>query len=222
MSAFEFAATHRSTTGKRAARELRRAKKVPGIVYGADEAPETITLELKDLMKALNQTSVYSHILTLLIDGKPQKVVLKALERHHLKPEVTHIDFLRIKAGEAIIMRVPLHFIGEETCPGVKDQGGIVSHLMKDIEVKCLPEHLPEYIEVNVSKANLDESIHLSQIKLPNGVELTEELTEDHDPAIVSVHRPRVEKESEAEALEASAEGESAEDTEKKTGGETK
>lgn len=203
--AFHFAATHRSDTGKQAARSLRRAKKVPGIVYGADETPETITLELKDLMKALSQEAVYSHILTLTVDGKPQKVVLKALSRHHIKPEVTHVDFLRIKAGEAITMRVPLHFIGENDCPGVKDEGGVVSHLMKEIEITCLPENLPEFIEIDLSGAKLDDAVHLSDIKLPKGVELSEELTEDHNPTIISIHRPRVEKEPEVEAETADA-----------------
>lgn len=207
--AFEFNATRRTQTGKPVARRLRKEFKVPAIVYGADKMPEMITLELKDVMKALSNEAVYSHILTLNVDGHSEKVVLKALSRHHLKTEVTHMDFMRIRAGDKITMHVPLHFIGEETCPGVKDQGGVVSHLIKDIEVKCLPDNLPEYLEVDISTLQVDESVHMSQIRLPSGVELVTELDEDHDQTVVSIQRPRVEREEaaeESEALKAEAE----------------
>lgn len=208
--AFEFNAAPRAHTGKAAARRLRLKQQVPGIVYGADVQPQPITLELKDLMKALSHEAVYSHILTLKVDGKPEKVVLKALSRHHVKNEVTHVDFQRIKAGEKLIMHVPLHFIGEDAAPGIKE-GGVFSHLMKDLEIKCLPENLPEYIEVDASKLNMEESIHLSQIKLPKGVETVLEVDENHDPVVVSIHHPRIEREEEVASAEESAEAPEAE-----------
>lgn len=211
---FIFNAITRSETGKANARRLRRADKVPAVVYGADKKPEALTLEHKDVLKSLSHEAVYSHILTLNVDGKAQKVVLKALERHMTKPRIMHIDFLRIKAGEKITMNVPLHFIGEEECPGVK-AGGVVSHLVNDLEIKCLPDKLPEFIEVNVSNLEMDQSIHLADIKLPAGVELTQELDEEHNPTLVSIHQPRVEEEPEEEVAEEAAEGEAA------AGGET-
>ncbi len=202
--AFEFNAAPRATTGKAAARRLRLKQQVPGIVYGADVQPQPITLELKDLMKALSHEAVYSHILTLKIDGKAEKVVLKALSRHHIKNEVTHIDFQRIKAGEKLIMHVPLHFIGEDVAPGIKE-GGVFSHLVKELEIKCLPENLPEYIEVDASHLGMEQSIHLSQVQLPKGVELTLEVDENHDPVLISIHHPRLEREEEAVSSEEGA-----------------
>ena len=213
--AFEFNAITRTDTGKAAARRLRREHQVPGVVYGADQAPQSITLTLKDVMKALSHEAVYSHILTLNVDGKAQKVVLKDLSRHHVKNEVTHMDFQRIKAGEKLVMHVPLHFIGEDVAPGVK-AGGVFSHAMKEVEVKCLPENLPEYLEVNVSQLDAEESFHLSQLTLPKGVELVLEVDEHHDPVVVSIHHPRAEIEAAAaaseEAPEASSEGEASEE----------
>jgi len=191
---FSFDATARSETGKAVARRLRRANKVPGIIYGADKAPLPITLAHNEVLKTLGHEAVYSHILTVNVDNKKEKVVLKAVERHHTKPQIMHIDFLRIKAGEKITMRVPLHFVGEEDCPGVKS-GGVVSHLMTDLEVKCLPDSLPEFINVNVEGLELDAALHLSDIALPKGVELTVELDEEHNPTVISVHRPKVEAE---------------------------
>lgn len=208
--AFEFNAQQRAHTGKSAARRLRRTQHVPAIVYGADKAPEPITLKLKEVMKTLSHEAIYSHILTLNVGGTAEKVVLKALTRHHIKNEVTHLDFQRIKAGEKLTMHIPLHFIGEDNAPGVKNSGGIVSHLVKDIEVKCLPEHLPEYIEVDASQLNIEESIHLSHLKLPHGVELVLEIDEDHDPIVMSIHHPRVEAEETEKMEQAEEAGESA------------
>lgn len=216
--AFEFNAQQRAHTGKTAARRLRLAHQVPAIVYGAGKAPEPITLELKEVMKALSHEAVYSHILTLNVGSNAEKVVLKALTRHHIKNEVTHLDFQRIKAGEKLTMHIPLHFIGENDAPGVKHDGGVISHLIKDVEVKCLPENLPEYIEVDATELKMDESIHLSQIKLPHGVELVLEVNEDHDPTVMSIHHPRVEIEETEVAEKTEETGESAKaDSDKET-----
>lgn len=210
---FDFTATTRNETGKKAARRLRSEHKIPAVVYGADKKPQAIFLQQNDVRKALSHEAVFSHILNLIVDGKSEKVILKAMKRHQTKPLVMHMDFFRIKAGEKITMNVPLHFIGEEECPGIKE-GGVVSHLLNDIELKCLPENLPEFIEVDISKLELDQSIHLSAISLPKGTELTIEITEENDPSLASIHRPRVEEEpveekaGEEEGVEAAAEGE--------------
>ncbi len=152
---FELIAELREFTGKSAARRMRRFEdKVPGTVYGAGKAPQSITLLQKDLLKALESESTFSSILTLKVGDKKQKVILKALQRHHTKPKIVHIDFQRIKASEKLIMNVPLHFLGEDDCPGV-EAGGVVSHLQSEVEIRCLPADLPEYIEVDLSHLQL-------------------------------------------------------------------
>lgn len=200
----EFNGELREQVGKAAARRFRRLDKVPATVYGAGKEPKAITLPQKDVLKALNHEATFSHILTLKIGEKKEKVILKALQRHATKPLIIHMDFQRIKASEKIHMTIPIHFLGEEECPGTKDEG-ILSRLMTEVDIRCLPANLPEYIEVDVSKLELDESLHLSDLKLPQGVELDIlELNDETDLPIVSVHLPKVSKEDlEAEAAEA-------------------
>ncbi len=210
---FELNAENRTTTGKAAARRMRRDEgKVPAVVYGAGKEPQSITLLHNEISQALNYEAVYSHILTLKIDGKSEQVVLKNLLRHSTKPRIMHVDFLRVKAKEKITMKVPLHYLGEEEAPGVKE-GGVVSKLMTELEISCLPAHLPESIDIDISKLELDQSLHLSDIKLPSQVELAAgEIDEEHDQAIVNVHIPRVvEEPEEAPAEEEAAEGEAVE-----------
>lgn len=199
---FEVKAELRTDEGKGASRRLRHAGKVPAIVYGADEAPVSITLDQNQFLRHLAEEAFYAHILTLNVDGKKSQVVLKDLQRHPASDvKIMHADFLRVDAKHAMTMVVPLHFTGEEKAPGVKS-GGIVSHLMSDVEVSCLPQDLPEYIEVDISKLALDGSIHLSEIALPKGITLTalthsqeEHLAEGersaYDQAVVSIHAPR-------------------------------
>src|SRR3990167_11141882 len=169
---FEFEAQVREASGKPAARRLRHEDKVPAIVYGAGKEPMPITLSHNKVIKALEHEAVYSHILTLNIDSKPEKVVLKALMRHPTKPKIVHMDFLRINTKEKIHMRVPLHFLGEAKAPGLKD-GGVLSKLITHFEVTCLPADLPEYIEVDISAMTIGDSIHMSVIALPKAVVLT-------------------------------------------------
>ncbi|WP_267257173.1 50S ribosomal protein L25/general stress protein Ctc [Coxiella endosymbiont of Ornithodoros maritimus] len=191
---FELIAELREFTGKSAARRMRRFEdKVPGTVYGAGKAPQSITLLQKDLLKALESESTFSSILTLKVGDKKEKVILKSLQRHQTKLKIVHIDFQRIKASETLIINVPLHFLGEDDCPGV-EAGGVVLHLQSEVKIRCLPADLPEYIEVDLSHLQLDESVHLSNLKLPAGVELTSAVDEEHDSPIVSVHMPRVSK----------------------------
>jgi large subunit ribosomal protein L25 len=200
---FEFVAQKRDDLGKSASRRLRHENKVLGVVYGGGEAATSIALEQRLVAKALENEAVYSHILTLSIAGKKQQVVLRDVQRHPFKPIIQHLDFMRVKESDMITMHVPLHFIGDETCPGVEN-GGIVNHLLSDIEIRCQAGKLPEFIEVDVSALELDQDISLSQIKVPAGVEVVQ-LTQGHDLPVVSVHLPRQSKADEEQAAEEAA-----------------
>ncbi len=203
---FEIIAELREEQGKGASRRLRRTGRIPAVVYGAGKEAQSISVSHNELWKQLRHESFYSRILTMTLAGKSEQVVLKDLHRHPVREEVMHMDLLRVKADVEIRMRVPLHFQGEKVAPGVKTGGGIFEHLMNEVEVSCLPKDLPEFIEVDVSGMNVDESIHLSQIKVPEGVVLTD-LSDEHDQAVIAIHLPRVakldaEEDSEAEAGE--------------------
>ena len=170
-SSFVFNAESRSLTGSSAARALRRAGKIPGVLYGGHEQPVYFTLMRNEVVKNLENEAVYSHVLTLNIDGKAQNTVLKDLQRHPSKSSIMHMDFQRVSSSEKIRVHVPLHFIGESVSVGVK-RGGVVTHNFVDVEVSCLPDALPEYIEVDLSAVDLGESVHLSDLKVPAGIEL--------------------------------------------------
>ena len=203
---FELNAVSRSDTGKGSSRRLRKTGMVPGIIYGAGKDPEMISVAHNILIQHLDHEAFYSHILSVNVDGKTQSVVLKDLHRHPAKPFILHLDLLRVSDTDKLKMNVPFHFINESTSLGVK-AGGLVSHSVSDVEVSCLPKDLPEFIEVDVADLGLGESIHLSQITLPEGVEVPQlALGEDHDMTVVAIHAPKVASESEDEA-EADAEG---------------
>ncbi|NIP73687.1 MAG: 50S ribosomal protein L25/general stress protein Ctc [Gammaproteobacteria bacterium] len=202
---FEVRAELRSDAGKGASRRLRREKKVPAVLYGGDQEPVSLTLTHAELDQHLQHEAFYSHILTVKYDGKAQKAVLRDVQRHPSKPWVMHVDLQRVSEGEAIRMNVPLHFINEETARGVKQQGGVISHLMTEVEVSCLAKDLPEFIEVDVAGLKVGESVHLSELVLPPGVQLTElAYGAEHDLAVVNISMPRgaVEAAAEAEAVE--------------------
>jgi large subunit ribosomal protein L25 len=190
---FTLAAKARTDAGKGASRRLRRlAGELPGIVYGGTKAPQAISLSHKDLAKALEDEAFYSHIITLSIGNAAEKVVLKDLQRHPSKSTILHADFQRVDESHTITMRVPLHFINQEKCVGVRLEGGAVSHSISEIEVRCLPQNLPEFIEVDVADLHVGDLIHISQLTLPAGVESVElSHGEGHDHAVVSVHLPR-------------------------------
>lgn len=200
---FEFTVENREKMGKGEAKRLRREqKRVPAIIYGAKKPGKHITLSHNDVIVALSNEAVYSHILTLKFeDGGVEKVVLKAMQRNPgSQVKILHLDFLRISAKEKLTMTVPLHFMNQETAPGVKTDGGTVSHLMNELEITCLPSDLPQYIEVDIGELNLNESVHISQIPLPNGVELATPIQDEaHDSAVVTILMPKVEKEPEPE-----------------------
>lgn len=193
---FVITADIRTEQGTGASRRLRRVGKVPGIVYGGRKEPQAITVLHNDLWNSLKNEAFYSKILTLKIGNESEQVVLKDLHRHPVREEVMHLDLQRVLADVAIRMRVPLHFRGEDVAPGVKTGGGIFEHLLNEVELECLPKDLPEFIEVDVSAMNVNDAVHLSQLKVPEGVTLVE-LKHENDQAVVAVHLPRAAKEEE-------------------------
>ena len=204
MTDFALNAEVRSDLGKGASRRLRRlASLVPAVIYGGDKAPQSITLIAKDLAKLLETEASYSHILTLNVGGASERVLIKALQRHPAKGFVLHADFIRVVAGQKLTATVPLHFTNAETSVGVKQQGGVVSHTVNDVEVSCLPKNLPEFIEVDLAKVEIGQIVHLSELKLPEGVELVA-LSHGTDLAVANIHAPRVVRDDDAgEAAEA-------------------
>ena len=199
----------RSDIGKGASRRLRRnANHIPAILYGAGKDSLSLQIDHNKVIKALENEAFYSSILTLDVDGKKEQAVLKAVQRHESKPKILHMDFMRITGKEEITMLVPLHFIGEDLAPGIK-QGGIIAKAITEVEVKCLPKDLPKNIEVDISELELDHSIHLSSLVIPKGVNLTIDASDsDHDRAVVSINTPkRVIEEEIAPAEEEGAEG---------------
>jgi len=205
---FELNAEVRTELGKGASRRLRRlASLVPAIIYGGDKEPVNITIPHKDILKALSNEAFFSHIITLHVGKKKEQVVIKALQRHPSKPRILHADFQRVSANQAITVNVPLHFINEDKCKGVKLGGGSIIHALNELHVSCLPKDLPEFIEVDVADLGVGEAIHISQIKLPKGV-TSVDLTHGHDAdnAVVSVLAPRGGSAASEDGEEAAAE----------------
>ena len=207
---FNLTAEVRSDLGKGASRRLRREGKVPAVLYGGGKDPVSLAMDHDDLFHHLEHEAFYSHILSINVDGRKEKVVLKDLQRHPAKPFLLHADFLRVSEKEKIRMHVPLHFLGEDEAPGVKIGGGMVTHNMTEVEVSCLPKDLPEYLEVDLSTVELEQSVHLSDIAVPEGVELVElSYGKEHDQAVAAIHKTRGAVEAAAApAEEAAAEGE--------------
>ena len=198
---FELDVEVRDTRGTSATRRLRRLGKVPAILYGGGKDPQSLMLEKDRLHLQMEQEAFYTSILTLNLDGQSQAVIVKDVQRHPAKRLVLHLDFQRILADEKITLNVPIHLLGQEEAIGVREQGGEVAHLTTDVEVSCLPKDLPEYLEVDISDLELNQLLHLSDIKVPEGVELTA-LAHDQDPAVVSINPPRREEEDEVLAAE--------------------
>ncbi|MCX2977355.1 50S ribosomal protein L25/general stress protein Ctc [Candidatus Marimicrobium litorale] len=212
---FELNAEVRNDLGKGASRRLRRsADLVPAIVYGGDKNPVPLTLVRKDLEKALENEAFYSHVLRLKVGSGTEKAILKDLQRHPARNHVMHADFLRVDDNVAIKVHVPIHFLNEENCVGVKMQGGLVQHQATDIEVQCLPANIPEYIEVDMIELETGQIVHLSDVTLPEGVtSVALALGESHDLAIASVLAPKGNDEAgdgapAAEAAEGEPDGE--------------
>jgi large subunit ribosomal protein L25 len=202
MANYELNATIREVKGKGASRRLRRLEAItPAIVYGGETPPVQVTLALKDLNKAFEDEGFFSSIVTLNVEGgKAENVLIKAVQRHPFKPMVLHVDFLRVTNATIIKQNIPLHFINEETSPGVKQQGGKVTHVMSDVEIICAAGDLPEFIEVDLADAEVGTHIHLSDLKLPKGVQILA-LTHgaDHDESVAHLEVPKGASEEESD-----------------------
>jgi large subunit ribosomal protein L25 len=202
---FVVVAESRAAQGTGASRRLRRTGKVPAILYGGKDEPKAISVDHNELWKHLKTEAFYSHILTLKLDGKDQQVVLKDLMRHPVKDSIMHLDLQRVLADVLLRMHVPLHFKNAEIAPGVKTGGGIVEHHLNQVEVECLPKNLPEYIEVDLANLDVNDTVHLSQLKLSEGVALVQ-LKHGNDQSVASIHLPRVVVEEEPVAAPVAAE----------------
>jgi large subunit ribosomal protein L25 len=191
---FEFVAESRGQSGKGAAKRVRRQGKVPAIIYGGHKEPQMLTLSHNDVIKHLDHEAVYSHVLDVSVNGKTEKAILKNIQRNPAKFQVMHMDFLRVSMSEAVKVHVPLHFINEVGSIGGK-KGGIAAHSMVDVEVSCLPADLPEYLEIDLANLDIGESIHLSDIALPSGVEIVV-LAQgpEHDLPVVSMMSSKASK----------------------------
>lgn len=199
----ELAAQGRNDQGKGASRRLRRVGHVPAIVYGANQPPQNIQFEHNTLALAARNEWFTSAILDLLIDGNRQKVLLRDIQKHPFKPQLLHLDFLRVNENQAIRVRVPLHFINQEKSSAGKTSGVVVSHAMTDIEISCLPKNLPEYLEIDLIELKLGDIVHMSDIQLPEGVEIPElKFGKEHDHPVVTAQEIREEVEEVPEAAE--------------------
>jgi len=204
---FELNAEPRQDVGKGASRRLRRQGKLPAVIYGGDRAPEALTLVQHEVMRQLDNEAFYSHVLQVNIGARKEQAILRDLQRHPYKPMILHIDLQRIKADEKVRVHVPLHFLNEEDAHGVKQQGGTITRFRIEVEVACLPKDLPEFIEVDLVNLQMGEAIHLSELKLPAGVEIVD-LTPEHDAPVVSIHGYKTPtEEAEAGAEETPTEG---------------
>jgi len=188
---FEFVAEARSATGSSAAKVIRRKGKVPAVMYGGSAAPEMLVLDHNELLKQLAHEAVYSHVLDVKVDGRTEKAVLKHIHRHPAKPQILHVDFLRVDESHKLKVHVPLHFINEATSVGVK-KGGVVGHVMTDVEITCMPSALPEYIEVDMAGVDVGGIVHLSDLVLPAGIEIPVlQQGPEHDHPVVQIAKPK-------------------------------
>ena len=204
MATIEFTAFPRNTEGRGPSRRLRRSGRAPGIVYGGSTPPTPIELDHNALIHALRAEAFHSSILSMKLDGSAAQVLLRDVQMHPFRHEVLHIDFQRIDPNKRIHMKVPLHFVNEDVSPAVKSQGALVSHVMTDLDVSCLPKDLPEFIEVDLSQLDTAHSLHVSGVKLPQGVNAVAHGTIDPVVATAVVPKAAVETE-EATAAEGAA-----------------
>ena len=193
MQVYELKAEPRNELGKSASRRLRRTGRIPGTVYGANKEPQSISLSHDEVLHQLDHEAFYSSILTINVSAESERVVVKDLQRHPYKSEILHIDFQRIDEKQKITMRVPIHFLNEQQCEGVKSGGGVVSRIMTELEISCLPMDLPEYIDVDLANVNVGEAVHLSDIVLPEGVEIYAlQHGGDSSSSVASVNVPKI------------------------------
>ncbi|MCB1948702.1 50S ribosomal protein L25/general stress protein Ctc [Nitrosomonas sp.] len=205
----EVSADKRTVQGKGASRRLRGSGKVPGIIYGGDDAPQSIEMDHNDMYYKLKMEAFHASILTLNVSGKKEQALLRDVQMHPYKQLVLHVDFQRVDTKKKIHMKVPLHFINAEVAPGVKTSGGIVSHVLTEVDVTCLPKDLPEFITVDLIDLAAGHTLHLSDITVPDNVEITA-LVKGDDQAIAAITIPRSVLASESAAEGGEAEGEAA------------
>jgi large subunit ribosomal protein L25 len=211
---YELNAVKREEMGTGASRRLRHAGKLPGVIYGGDEAALSVVLEHNPVYYALKEEDFHSGVLNLIIDGKKQPVLLRDFQMHPYKQQVMHIDFQRVNLNEAMHVHVPLHFINAEESPAVKTQGAKITHVLNDVDIRALPAHIPHFIEVDLSQIEAGGAVHLSDLKVPEGVEITQLVRGDNSTvaqAIVPRGMPEADEEA-APAADAAApaEGEAA------------
>jgi len=200
---FTFGADPREKQGKGASRRLRHTGKVPAILYGGPSGPQALVLDQQNLLTMIESEKFYSSIVRVNVGGKSQEAIVKDVQMHPARHSVVHVDLQRVVENETIRLRLPIHFKGEAAAPGVKSQGGIVSHMRADVEVTCLPKDLPEFLEIDLSGMNLNDTLFLSDIPLPEGV-LIPELGHGRNAPVVSIHSPRA-AEPEPVAVEVAA-----------------
>jgi large subunit ribosomal protein L25 len=200
---FTFGADPREMQGKGASRRLRHTGKVPAILYGGPLGPQPLVLDQQNLLTMIESEKFYSSIVRINVGGTTQEAIIKDVQMHPARHAVVHVDLQRVVENEAIRLRLPIHFKGEAAAPGVKSQGGLVSHMRADVEVTCLPKDLPEFLEIDLSNMNLNETLFLSDIPLPVGV-LIPELGHGRNAPVASIHAPRA-AEPEPVAAEAAA-----------------
>ncbi|HKX52867.1 MAG TPA: 50S ribosomal protein L25/general stress protein Ctc [Nitrosospira sp.] len=186
----EISAEKRELQGKGASRRLRGSGKVPGVIYGGENPAQPIELDHNDLYHQLKLEAFHASILTMSVEGQKEKVLLRDIQMHPFKPQVLHIDFQRVASNRKIHMKVPLHFINEDIAPGVKLAGGLVSHVLTELDVSCLPKDLPEFISVDVGELAAGNTIHLSNLQLPEGVEIPA-LMKGEDLPVATIAIPR-------------------------------
>ena len=208
-SQYIFSGTKRENFGKRASKRYRRENLVPAEVYGASKDNQSILVNSFELTNQIKDPQFYSNVIDLNVGKTKIEVILKDVQRDPQKSHITHIDFLEVDQNVKITVNVPINFINEDTCVGIKTSGGVISHIITEIEISCLPKDIPENIQVDVQELDINQSIHLTEIKLPDGVEFLSGTDKDHDSAIVKCYQP-VEEVIETEAPEAMAEPEDA------------
>jgi len=200
---YQVGADSRHDQGKGASRRLRRAGKVPAILYGGQGGPRNLTLDHQQLLTLIDKEKFYSSIISINVDAQSQAAIVRDVQMHPARNAVVHVDLQRVVETEKLKIHLPIHFKGEAIAPGVKTQGGVVSHLMQDVEISCLPTDLPEFLELDLSGMNLNDTLSLADIKLPPGVTVPE--LAHRNPPVVSVHSPRA-AEPEPEAVAAATE----------------
>jgi large subunit ribosomal protein L25 len=203
---FEINASQRKVQGTGASRRLRRAGRVPGILYGGDAGAVNIELDHKELLRNLHNEKFHASILTLKLDGGAEQVLLRAFNMHPVKSQVQHVDFQRVSKDKKIHMEVPLHFVNAANSPGVKEQAGVVTHVLNELDIECFPDDLPEYIEVDLGGIAVGKSIHARELTLPKGVHAL--LHKDDDPVVATCTLPALVTEEEVAAEPVPAAGE--------------